>query len=97
MEERQQFRFQFLIDTLQWQEAIELISRRDILVNVIQCIHILLEETTDSLEPSLNNTVMRLKELKPEDEQDHLKVWEYRDNIQAIWEDKVVQVGWFMS
>lgn len=52
-----------------------------------------MEETTDSLEPSLNNTVMRLKELKPEDEQDHLKVWEYRDNIQAIWEDKVVQVG----
>ena len=96
VEERQQFRFRIYSGI---SVGKYFVSRREILVNVIQCIHILLEETTDSLEPSLNNTVTRLKELKPEDENDHVKIWEYRDNIQAVWEDRAVQVGtgiWFL-
>ena len=66
--------------------------RREILMNVIQCIQILLEEMTGSLDSSLNNTAGRLKELKPDQEKDQAKLWEYRDNILAIWEESAIQV-----
>eukprot|EP00092_Neocalanus_flemingeri_P027897 GFUD01030284.1.p1 GENE.GFUD01030284.1~~GFUD01030284.1.p1 ORF type:complete len:393 (+),score=127.90 GFUD01030284.1:138-1316(+) len=65
--------------------------RREILMNVIQCIQILLEEMTGSLDTSLNNTAARLKELKPDQEKDQAKLWEYRDNILAIWEEPAIQ------
>jgi len=65
--------------------------RREILMNVIQCLQILLEEMTGSLDASLNNTATRLKELKPDQEKDQAKLWEYRDNIQAIWEETAIQ------
>merc|ERR1711872_112234 len=47
--------------------------RREIHMNVIQCIQILLEE------------------LKPDQEKDQNKLWEYRDNILAIWEEPAIQ------
>ena len=65
--------------------------RREILTNVIQCIQILLEEMTGELDSSLNNTAARLKELRPDSERDQGKVWEYRDNISAIWEEPAIQ------
>jgi len=65
--------------------------RREILMNVIQCIQILLEEMTGSLDSTLNNTANRLKELKPDQEKDQAKLWEYRDNILAIWEETAIQ------
>jgi len=65
--------------------------RREIHMNVIQCIQILLEEMTGSLDTSLNNTAARLKELKPDQEKDQAKLWEYRDNILAIWEEPAIQ------
>jgi len=65
--------------------------RREILMNVIQCIQILLEEMTGSLDSSLINTATRLKELKPDQEKDQAKLWEYRDNILAIWEECAIQ------
>ena len=61
-------------------------------MNVIQCIQILLEEMTGSLDTSLNNTAARLKELKPDQDKDQAKLWEYRDNILAIWEEQAIQV-----
>ena len=61
-------------------------------MNVIQCIQILLEEMTGSLDTSLNNTAARLKELAPDQEKDQAKLWEYRDNILAIWEEPAIQV-----
>ena len=61
-------------------------------MNVIQCLQILLEETTATLDQTLVNTVARIKELNPDKETDHLFLWEFRDNIQAIWEDSAVQV-----
>ena len=66
--------------------------RKEILVNVIQCLQILLEETTEELETSLINTAARIRELDPDDERDHGLLWGFRDNIQAIWEDSAVQV-----
>ena len=68
-------------------------SRKDILMNVIQCIQILLEEMTGELDVTLNNTAARLKELDSDDEKDQAKLWEYRDNILAIWEEPAIQVG----
>jgi len=65
--------------------------RREIQMNVIQCIQTLLEEMTGSLDTSLNNTAARLKELKPDQEKDQAKLWEYRDNILAIWEEPAIQ------
>ena len=62
-------------------------------MNVIQCIQILLEEMTGSLDSTLNNTANRLKELKPDQEKDQAKLWEYRDNILAIWEETAIQVS----
>ena len=67
-------------------------DRRDILVNVIQCLQILLEESSGAFDPTLVNTVARIKELNPDRESDHLFLWEFRDNIQAIWESRSVQV-----
>ena len=61
-------------------------------MNVIQCLQILLEETTEELETSLINTAARIRELDPDDERDHGLLWGFRDNIQAIWEDSAVQV-----
>ena len=61
-------------------------------MNVIQCLQILLEETTATLDQTLVNTVARIKELNPDKETDHLFLWEFRDNIQAIWEARAVQV-----
>ena len=61
-------------------------------MNVIQCLQILLEETTVTLDQTLVNTVARIKELNPDKETDHLFLWEFRDNIQAIWEARAVQV-----
>ena len=61
-------------------------------MNVIQCLQILLEETTEELETSLINTATRIRELDPDDERDHGLLWGFRDNIQAIWEDSAVQV-----
>ena len=40
----------------------------------------------------MNNTVIRIKELDPDNEADHMLLWEFRDNIQAIWETRAVQV-----
>ena len=68
------------------------IKRKEILVNVIQCLQILLEETSASLDLTLVNTVARIKELNPDKETDHLFLWEFRDNIEAIWEAGAVQV-----
>jgi len=65
--------------------------RKDILMNVIQCIQILLEEMTGELDVTLNNTAARLKELDSDDEKDQAKLWEYRDNILAIWEEPAIQ------
>ena len=62
------------------------------MVNVIQCLQILLEEKTEELDSTLRNTASRLSELKPDDERDHLKVWEIRDNVRAIWEDPAIKV-----
>lgn len=61
-------------------------------MNVIQCLQILLEETSTTLDLTLVNTVARIKELNPDKETDHLFLWEFRDNIQAIWEARAVQV-----
>ena len=63
------------------------------MVNVIQCLQILLEEKGRDLDPTLANTASRLLELKPDDERDHLKIWEVRDNVQAIWEDPAIKVS----
>ena len=35
--------------------------------------------------------VYRLKELKPDVERDQARLWEYRDNILAIWEEQATQ------
>ena len=40
----------------------------------------------------MNNTAARLKELAPDQEKDQAKLWEYRDNILAIWEEPAIQV-----
>ena len=69
-----------------------LFSRKEILVNVIQCLQILLEESSAALDLTLVNTVARIKELNPDKDTDHLFLWEFRDNIQAIWETRAVQV-----
>ena len=53
-------------------------------MNVIQCLQILLEETTEELETSLINTATRIRELDPDDERDHGLLWGFRDNIQAM-------------
>ena len=65
--------------------------RKEIMVNVIQCLQILLSEQRSWLEPSLRNTAARLLEFKPDDVKDHLKIWDIRDNILAIWEDPAIQ------
>ena len=59
---------------------------------MIQCLQILLEETSAALDLTLVNTVARIKELNPDKETDHLFLWEFRDNIEAIWEARAVQV-----
>ena len=61
-------------------------------MNVIQCLQVLLEETSAALDLTLVNTVARIKELNPDKETDHLFLWEFRDNIEAIWEARAVQV-----
>ena len=68
------------------------IPRREILSNVIQCLRLLLEEMTEDLDPSLDNTAAKLRELKPDEEASQAKLWEYRVNIQALWEDPAIQV-----
>ena len=45
------------------------------------------------LDLTLVNTVIRIKELDPDNEADHMLLWEFRDNVQAIWEDRAVQVS----
>lgn len=65
--------------------------RREILSNVIQCLRMLLDEMTGQLDLSLINTAARLKELKPDDAGSQAKLWEYRDNILALWEDPAIQ------
>merc|ERR550517_1286432 len=40
---------------------------------------------------SLANTAARLKLLEPDDAGSQAKLWEYRDNILALWEDPAVQ------
>jgi len=52
---------------------------------------LLLEEMTEDLDPSLVNTAAKLRELKPDEETSQLKLWEYRVNIQALWEDPAIQ------
>jgi len=74
-----------------WSDEDKQKYRKEILVNVIQCLQILLEETTEELETSLINTAARIRELDPDDERDHGLLWGFRDNIQAIWEDSAVQ------
>ena len=59
---------------------------------MIQCLRLLLEEMTEDLDPSLVNTAAKLRELKPDEETSQLKLWEYRVNIQALWEDPAIQV-----
>ena len=76
-----------------WSEEDRINFRKEILVNVIQCLQILLEETTTTLDLTLVNTVIRIKELDPDNEADHMLLWEFRDNVQAIWEDRAVQVS----
>ena len=67
--------------------------RREILSNVIQCLRQLLDEITEELDSSLVNTAARLRELKPDEEASQAKLWEYRVNIQALWEDPAIQVS----
>ena len=60
---------------------------------MIQCLRLLLEEMTEDLDPSLDNTAAKLRELKPDEEASQAKLWEYRVNIQALWEDPAIQVS----
>ena len=66
--------------------------RRDIMYNVIQCLQILLGELRDDLETTLQNTALKLTQLRPDNEDDHRKIWEIRDNVFAIWQDPATQV-----
>ena len=66
--------------------------RREILSNVIQCLKMLLEEKRMEVDHSLANTAARLKLLEPDDAGSQAKLWEYRDNILALWEDPAIQV-----
>ena len=66
--------------------------RREILSNVIQCLKMLLEEKRMEVDHSLVNTAARLKLLEPDDAGSQAKLWEYRDNILALWEDPAIQV-----
>lgn len=64
--------------------------RRDILSNAIQCLQVLLEEVRAPLQPGLDNTAARLRGLDREKETDQSRLWEWRDTVQAIWEDPAI-------
>ena len=66
--------------------------RREILSNVIQCLKILLEEVRGKVDGSLENTAVRLRELRPDEASSQAKLWEYSDSILALWEDPAIQV-----
>lgn len=74
-----------------WSEEERINMRRQILMNIIQCVQILLEEMTDQLDSTLTNNAAKLSQMKPDSEKDQRKLWEYRDFINAIWEDPAIQ------
>ena len=64
---------------------------------MIQCLKILLEEVQvnkelNEVDGSLENTAVRLKELRPDEANSQAKLWEYSDSILALWEDPAIQV-----
>lgn len=64
--------------------------RRDILSNSLECLQVLLEEVTGPLQEGLGNTAARLRELDKDKEADQARLWEWRDTVQAIWEDPAI-------
>jgi len=75
-----------------WSEEERQQFKREILTNVLQCIHILLEELKGPLaDTGLTVTADRLRQLSADSDRDRAKLWEHRDSIQAIWEDQAIQ------
>jgi len=66
-------------------------ARRDILSNAVECLQVLLEEVQKPLGEGLGNTADRLKKLDKSKEEDQVRLWEWRDTIQDIWEDPAIQ------
>lgn len=66
-------------------------ARRDILSNAVECLQVLLEEVQKPLGEGLGNTADRLKKLDKSKEEDQVRLWEWRDTVQDIWEDPAIQ------
>jgi len=66
-------------------------ARRDILSNAVECLQLLLEEVQKPLGPGLSNTADRLKKLNKSKEEDQARLWEWRDTVEAIWEDPAIK------
>jgi len=66
-------------------------ARRDILSNAIECLQVLLEEVQKPLGEGLGNTADRLKKLDKSKDEDQVRLWQWRDTVQDIWEDPAIQ------
>merc|ERR1711936_780829 len=66
-------------------------ARRDILSNAVECLQLLLEEVQKPLGPGLSNTADRLKKLNKSKEEDQARLWEWRDTVEAIWDDPAIK------
>merc|ERR1712037_351143 len=66
-------------------------ARRDILSNAVECLQVLLEEVQKPLGEGLGNTADRLKKLDKSKEEDQVRLWQWRDTVQDIWEDPAIQ------